>query len=92
MIVRYFTNGFHFQVAYTFDAGPNACLYLLEEDVARVISLVSHFFPPETETNNFITGLSSDRISLDKVFCSCGLYHGQARFLAEYFVLNLSHS
>ncbi|KAL8621593.1 hypothetical protein ACOMHN_026264 [Nucella lapillus] len=34
------------QVAYTFDAGPNACLYLQEGDVARVVGLLTHFFPP----------------------------------------------
>ena len=34
------------QVAYTFDAGPNACLYLLEESVEEVASLVRYYFPP----------------------------------------------
>ncbi|BFZ12530.1 hypothetical protein BsWGS_15569 [Bradybaena similaris] len=48
------------KVAYTFDAGPNACLYLLEEDVPRVLNLVKHFFPP-TQSNgqpSFVTGIS----------------------------------
>jgi len=49
------------QVAYTFDAGPNACLYLLEENVEMVLSLVCHFFPPTSTDNgqNFITGLTT---------------------------------
>jgi len=49
------------QVAYTFDAGPNACLYLLEENVEMVLSLVCHFFPPTSIDNgqNFITGLTT---------------------------------
>ncbi|CAL1547706.1 unnamed protein product [Lymnaea stagnalis] len=47
------------KVAYTFDAGPNACLYLLEEDVPRVLSLVQHFFPPSQDKGEkFVTGLS----------------------------------
>merc|ERR1719150_1617810 len=33
---------------YTFDAGPNACIYLREEHVALVAGLVNHFFPPPT--------------------------------------------
>ena len=32
------------QVAYTFDAGPNAVLFVREEDVAEIASLVKHFF------------------------------------------------
>lgn len=34
------------QVAYTFDAGPNACLYMLDDSVNEVVSLVAHYFPP----------------------------------------------
>lgn len=49
------------QVAYTFDAGPNACLYLLEENVEMVLGLLRHFFPPANadDGQNFITGLTS---------------------------------
>ncbi|XP_064611189.1 diphosphomevalonate decarboxylase-like [Liolophura sinensis] len=46
------------RVCYTFDAGPNACLFLLEEDVPRVVSLVSHFFPPAVgDESNFVRGI-----------------------------------
>ncbi|XP_067946854.1 diphosphomevalonate decarboxylase-like [Watersipora subatra] len=34
------------KVAYTFDAGPNACLYLLDDCVEEVASLVRYYFPP----------------------------------------------
>ncbi|XP_029163993.1 diphosphomevalonate decarboxylase [Nylanderia fulva] len=34
------------KVAYTFDAGPNATLYLLEKDVPTVIGVLNHFLPP----------------------------------------------
>lgn len=40
------------QVAYTFDAGPNACLYLLESDVAETLALVNHFFPGKNLKND----------------------------------------
>lgn len=45
------------KVAYTFDAGSNACLYLLKHDVPKVISLIKYAFP-STSPENFITGLS----------------------------------
>ena len=33
---------------YTFDAGPNACIFLREEHVSLVASFLEHFFPPST--------------------------------------------
>ncbi|XP_038222372.1 diphosphomevalonate decarboxylase [Zerene cesonia] len=43
------------KVAYTFDAGPNACLYLLEDEVPRVLSLINYFFP--SSNKDFVKGL-----------------------------------
>lgn len=34
------------KVAYSYDAGPNACLFLLEESVPLVLSIVNHYLPP----------------------------------------------
>lgn len=45
------------KVAYTFDAGPNACLYLLDEMVPLVLSLIRHFFPPVDNGTDFLTGI-----------------------------------
>ncbi|XP_011497479.1 PREDICTED: diphosphomevalonate decarboxylase [Ceratosolen solmsi marchali] len=33
------------KVAYTFDAGPNATLFLLEKDVPEFVSVLDHYFP-----------------------------------------------
>jgi len=55
-----------FQVAYTFDAGPNACLYLLEDAVDEVISLVAHYFPSSSGTLE-IKGIPVDQSVVDKV-------------------------
>ncbi|KNC96337.1 diphosphomevalonate decarboxylase [Spizellomyces punctatus DAOM BR117] len=35
-----------YRAAYTFDAGPNAVLYILKEHVPEVLALVNRFFPP----------------------------------------------
>lgn len=47
------------QVAYTFDAGPNACVYLLESEVDEFISLVNYVFPKpkEAESVEYFRGL-----------------------------------
>lgn len=46
------------QVAYTFDAGPNACLYMEEEDVPEVAALIQHVFPPAPGAEEtFFTGI-----------------------------------
>lgn len=36
------------RAAYTYDAGPNAVVYLLKEDLIDFLSLVIHYFPPKT--------------------------------------------
>ena len=38
-------NFFFTQVAYTYDAGPNACLFMLEDTVSEMASLALHYFP-----------------------------------------------
>ncbi|XP_053994639.1 diphosphomevalonate decarboxylase isoform X1 [Hylaeus volcanicus] len=38
------------KVAYTYDAGPNATLYLLEKSVSEVMGVIDHFFPPSQDT------------------------------------------
>lgn len=48
-----------FQVAYTFDAGANACIYLLESEVEDFLSVVNYVFPLNTENFvEYIKGIS----------------------------------
>lgn len=36
------------QVAYSFDAGPNAVIFTLADTVAEFVEVVRHSFPPAT--------------------------------------------
>ncbi|XP_039510791.1 diphosphomevalonate decarboxylase-like [Pimephales promelas] len=45
------------RVAYTFDAGPNAVIYTLQEHVSEFVQVVRHFFPSETNGSDFVRGL-----------------------------------
>lgn len=45
------------KVAYTFDAGPNACLYLLEDEVPDVISLINVIFPTSYTNEEYLKGI-----------------------------------
>jgi diphosphomevalonate decarboxylase len=53
-------------VAYTYDAGPNACLYLLDENVPLVLGIVQHFFP-HSDDKNFVRGLQTKPQAPEKV-------------------------
>ncbi|XP_046719785.1 diphosphomevalonate decarboxylase [Silurus meridionalis] len=44
------------RVAYTFDAGPNAVIFLLRDSVPEFIQTVRHFFPPESNGGEFVKG------------------------------------
>ncbi|XP_020611149.1 diphosphomevalonate decarboxylase-like isoform X2 [Orbicella faveolata] len=56
-LVTQYNNFYHEpKVAYTFDAGPNAFLFLMENDIAEVLALIRHFFPPETDAG-FVQGI-----------------------------------
>lgn len=46
------------KVAYTFDAGSNACLYMLESEVSTFISLLNVMFPSENASkSSYIRGI-----------------------------------
>lgn len=42
------------KVAYTFDAGPNACIYLLEDFVPTFLDIVDKFFPHQDASGSLL--------------------------------------
>eukprot|EP01119_Soliformovum_irregulare_P015767 TRINITY_DN448_c0_g1_i1.p1 TRINITY_DN448_c0_g1~~TRINITY_DN448_c0_g1_i1.p1 ORF type:complete len:401 (-),score=102.27 TRINITY_DN448_c0_g1_i1:133-1308(-) len=49
LIHRYNKTAGKIQAAYTFDAGPNAVIYLEDKYVPEVLAMLSHFFPPSAD-------------------------------------------
>ena len=43
-------------MCYTFDAGPNACLFLPEKYLAEVAGYINHFFPPPSNQDDYFRG------------------------------------
>lgn len=66
-------------VAYTFDAGPNACIYLLDNFVDNFISLIQEFFPRNQDQAIPVKGAAhkildnDDIISLKQTLTSGGV-------------------
>ncbi|XP_041842384.1 diphosphomevalonate decarboxylase [Melanotaenia boesemani] len=54
------------RVAYSFDAGPNAVIFTLQQYVPEFVRVVQHFFPPDTNGEDFIKGLPVKRATLSE--------------------------
>uniref|UniRef100_A0A0K8R5E9 Diphosphomevalonate decarboxylase n=1 Tax=Ixodes ricinus TaxID=34613 RepID=A0A0K8R5E9_IXORI len=49
------------KLAYSFDAGPNACLFMLEDSLSEVLSIVQHAFPSSLGNSDFFRGAPAVR-------------------------------
>lgn len=58
LIHKYNDDAGEVRVAYTFDAGPNACIYLLEREVSKFLSFINIIYPnDELPMNEYIRGI-----------------------------------
>ncbi|XP_013140774.1 PREDICTED: diphosphomevalonate decarboxylase [Papilio polytes] len=71
------------KVAYTFDAGPNACLYLLDKEVPTVLKLIKYLFP--TSNHDFVIGLG-DVDGGDSKFLKSFPIQPQAKDIIKYVI------
>jgi len=54
--------------AYTFDAGPNACLYLMDQDVGKILTIVNKILPNDNSRSvEYVKGLPIDEERLPEV-------------------------
>lgn len=58
-------------MAYTFDAGPNPTLYLLQKDVPEFSAVLNYFFPPPTDADvEYKKGIPVSAVKLSEVIYS----------------------
>ncbi|KAI1904220.1 hypothetical protein AGOR_G00003430 [Albula goreensis] len=66
LVHRYNNHYGEIRVAYTFDAGPNAVIYTLQQHMDEFVQVVKHFFPPETNGGQFLKGVPVSPVSLSE--------------------------
>lgn len=70
----------YMQVAYTFDAGPNACLYMLDSEVSNFITILNVVFPSNvSHTNAYVRGIPVQYIN----------YESSVSSILKYFISSI---
>ncbi|XP_068616908.1 diphosphomevalonate decarboxylase [Brachionichthys hirsutus] len=54
------------RACYTFDAGPNAVIFTLQQHLPEFVQVVHNFFPPETNGGRFVQGLLVGHVALSE--------------------------
>ncbi|KAJ8877489.1 hypothetical protein PR048_021944 [Dryococelus australis] len=82
-------NGTDVQVAYTFDAGSNACLFVLEENLSNLLATISYVFPPGNDSVEYLRGMPVTIPHVDKSDLKLGMEPKEAGLLKHLIVTRL---
>lgn len=74
------------KVAYTFDAGPNACLYLLESEVPKLLAVLNYIFPAENESVEYLQGIPVGKHTVSQEFIAAIGIQPQEPGLLKYMI------
>ncbi|EDW01104.1 diphosphomevalonate decarboxylase [Drosophila grimshawi] len=76
-------------VAYTFDAGPNGCLYVLDEHVPHLLAAIQLAFPNDAQQSvEYLKGIPVPAVAVKNGFGenSASVYHINARNTLKYII------
>lgn len=75
------------QVAYTFDAGPNGCLYVLEEHVPRLLAAIQLAFPNDAQQSvEYLKGIPVPPLELQNGKTNGSLSHIYPKNMLKYII------
>ncbi|XP_038662382.1 diphosphomevalonate decarboxylase [Scyliorhinus canicula] len=66
LVHRYNSHFGETRVVYTFDAGPNAVIYIRKQHVDEFVEVVKHYFPPAENGEQFLKGLPVNPVSVSE--------------------------
>lgn len=75
------------QVAYTFDAGPNGCLYVLDEHVPRLLAAIQLAFPNDAQQSvEYLKGIPVPPLELQNGKTNGSLSHIYPKNMLKYII------
>ncbi|KAL7735271.1 hypothetical protein ACLKA6_017979 [Drosophila palustris] len=75
------------QAAYTFDAGPNACLYVLAENVPRLLAAIQLAFPNDSQQSvEYLKGIPVPPVEMQKVDINGSAGHKYHKNMLKYII------
>ncbi|XP_034477291.1 diphosphomevalonate decarboxylase [Drosophila innubila] len=75
------------QAAYTFDAGPNACLYVLAENVPKLLAAIQLAFPNDSQQSvEYVKGIPVPPVETEKCNTNGSVGHVYSKNMLKYII------